>query len=548
METESYLLSHLLNTNAVPERFEVASIQLGIHFVQNTLSQLQRQTRELEGQLRQFHSVLSPARRLPVEILGEIFSSAISHPLDETERKRLVNFALVCRTWHNAVYHAHRLWNSIRIPGELTESSYEFILSCFSRSGGIPRLLEIGRSKFKAHDGCGESNSECSSGSGTLLLAKLLTEGPTLRTLCIHFDRLDCFRNLLAAFQFFKLKDSAPRPWDSIRSLALHFKWKWNEHPNPANSIFLSIPSTVTELQLYLPDFFAVARGWGSHDSASENAPLHLNQDLLGRLSSFLLSCDWKGARLLAHLPYCTAVETLTLDFKHMPMRYDQSDEFVRRIPDIGILLPKVHTLSLQNTLIEGLNILQFLNTPSLIRLDIDFTREDEVSTYRFAKRVEAFIKHRSQCEGTFRSLALHHAATKTEDLAYLLTNLPSLTHVTLDDVSFKSTLFETLRSSRINLRPGRSISLPHLETLELLDLPYTFDPYYLVQFLMKRKGYDAGSVPPILRYPFDSIKRLVVTYKQAKLSDGLGGREEIELLRNNTDMSLSIGPLLYSM
>jgi hypothetical protein len=403
MSTVFHLFSHLLDTNAVPDHHEMASIQLGIDCVQNALAQLERQAQELQGQLQQFRSILSPVRKLPVEIIGEIFSFAISSPLDSTGREHLVNFALVCRTWRNAAYRKHTLWSSLRIEGELTQSSYDLILSCFGRSGCIPRSLELDQVSSRIN--CGDSGCRSSSRWGTLLLAKLLTEGPALHALAIHFDRLDCFRNLLAAFQFFEAKDSAQRPWDSIKSLGLGFAREWNEHPDPAKSVFLSIPSNVTEFQLSLPEFNE-AWSWQA-DLASENASLHLTQDLLGRLNSFLLSCDWRGTRLLSHLPFCSKVETLTLDFKHWAMRCCQTDEFLRGISDTGILLPKVRTLRLQNILSKGISILQFLDTPSLEHLDIDFTDEDEFLTYHFSQRVEAFIKNKSRCEATFRSLSL---------------------------------------------------------------------------------------------------------------------------------------------
>jgi hypothetical protein len=128
--------------------------------------------------------------------------------------------------------------------------------------------------------------------------------------------------------------------------------------------------------------------------------------------------------------------------------------------------------------------------------------------------------------------------------------SLPSLTHVTLDNVSFDSELFEVFAEfARDHLGDGKSLSLPHLETLELLDLPHTFDSHHLLQFLMNRKGYEFHDPmeTPIWRYPSDSMKSLVVTYKEVKQSKGFQGHTEIELLRRNTHMSFSIGPLVYS-
>jgi len=70
--------------------------------------------------------ILHPLRRLPLEILLEIFEECVENEIDELHRQTLfakpnlprmpITLAAVCRTWRRTVLRSPRLWSYIRLP------------------------------------------------------------------------------------------------------------------------------------------------------------------------------------------------------------------------------------------------------------------------------------------------------------------------------------------------------------------------------------------------------------------------------------------------
>ncbi|KAJ3517888.1 hypothetical protein NMY22_g13865 [Coprinellus aureogranulatus] len=103
--------------------------------IAQTRVQLLKQEAELEG----YRGAMSAMRRLPLDVLGEVFLF-ISPSAQE-----LVDIGLVCKRWREAALLTHRLWSSIELddPRGLSESSYDRIVTWLNRSGEIYRKLEI---------------------------------------------------------------------------------------------------------------------------------------------------------------------------------------------------------------------------------------------------------------------------------------------------------------------------------------------------------------------------------------------------------------------
>ncbi|KAF6746289.1 hypothetical protein DFP72DRAFT_779359, partial [Ephemerocybe angulata] len=86
------------------------SIQAHVEMLSNQLDDLFKHVRSLEEERTKYRAVLSAVRRLPTEILGEIFSLLFPRVLADEDRAYLVDLGLVCHRWREAVLHMRSLW------------------------------------------------------------------------------------------------------------------------------------------------------------------------------------------------------------------------------------------------------------------------------------------------------------------------------------------------------------------------------------------------------------------------------------------------------
>ncbi|KAJ6477936.1 hypothetical protein C8R47DRAFT_945993, partial [Mycena vitilis] len=85
-----------------------------IHVMQQALSQLISERQLLQQYNDGCRSLFAPVRRLPTEILTEIF--ALCHPTTDTIRaaqSHLLPLAQVCWRWYETVIGTPRLWATI---------------------------------------------------------------------------------------------------------------------------------------------------------------------------------------------------------------------------------------------------------------------------------------------------------------------------------------------------------------------------------------------------------------------------------------------------
>ncbi|KAF6762451.1 hypothetical protein DFP72DRAFT_802369, partial [Ephemerocybe angulata] len=106
----SNTLIHLLDTNTVPSNVEAASIEQSIAKYDVEIAKLRSQLDTLVEERRRHHAVLSPLRRMPLELLGEIFTMVLPYILDYSGRQDVINLGLVCKRWRDATIYTHRLW------------------------------------------------------------------------------------------------------------------------------------------------------------------------------------------------------------------------------------------------------------------------------------------------------------------------------------------------------------------------------------------------------------------------------------------------------
>ncbi|KAJ3530396.1 hypothetical protein NMY22_g8587 [Coprinellus aureogranulatus] len=141
----------LAASNAPPSAQEAAFVQEQIEEVERRRSQLAQilaQTQsQLDGanaQLQTLKSIVSPIRRLPVEVLGEIFLMVPASRYRPKNRQRSVaRLSLVCKSWRNAANLTPRLWCDMWIQVDVPGISYESLAVWASRAGIIQKTLEI---------------------------------------------------------------------------------------------------------------------------------------------------------------------------------------------------------------------------------------------------------------------------------------------------------------------------------------------------------------------------------------------------------------------
>ncbi|KAK7048061.1 hypothetical protein R3P38DRAFT_3307022 [Favolaschia claudopus] len=127
-----------LNTNYVPSDAEIPEIRSSlvgpeaelvrleaeIELTENVLKQLKARRTSLKEPIDAHKALISPVRRLPEDILEEIFSSCLpsNHNalMDSAEAPLLLG--RICRVWRRVAYSTPRLWSSIHIPGSFGAS------------------------------------------------------------------------------------------------------------------------------------------------------------------------------------------------------------------------------------------------------------------------------------------------------------------------------------------------------------------------------------------------------------------------------------------
>ncbi|KAL0564389.1 hypothetical protein V5O48_017658 [Marasmius crinis-equi] len=145
--------SYILDTNHAPsleERVEIESLLHGpeerLRVLEAEINKLQAEKEELRRYIDRHRALLSPFRRLPADLWGEIFVHAL--PLNEynlpgrTLKDAPLLLTHICRTWRDIAMRTPRLWNSIHIylPRKLPRM----------RRNQIPSLLQARKDGIKA--------------------------------------------------------------------------------------------------------------------------------------------------------------------------------------------------------------------------------------------------------------------------------------------------------------------------------------------------------------------------------------------------------------
>ncbi|TEB37450.1 hypothetical protein FA13DRAFT_907591 [Coprinellus micaceus] len=101
--------TRLFASNSPPDPGEVVTLNNRIEDLTSSISQMEAQLQVMKVELKRHQNALSAFRRIPQEILGEIFLYACP------SEGQVVRFGLVCRMWRKATLSTHQLWTTIAI-------------------------------------------------------------------------------------------------------------------------------------------------------------------------------------------------------------------------------------------------------------------------------------------------------------------------------------------------------------------------------------------------------------------------------------------------
>lgn len=503
----------------------------------------------LEGEVKRHQAIVSPLRRLPPAILGEIFGLTIPDYLDEVDRRELGYLCLVCKSWRDAAHRTRRLWSNVQINISQSLLDYDKMETWLTRAGNVPRRIKV----VYIWAVCCCPVYDCVL-TGCVALLKLLEDGPSLDHLHLQRTGARCIERFFNLMHTSKRRTKI-RPWDSLRSLSFDMRFPPTPHDDKkglvassSEYVDLDLPLSVTSFDLALPPLGDMG--------------VQIRPGFIESLTSFSIKCGGQhnGEWILRLLELCINVEVLKISLDMSFSRHRISPLF-KKLSAQGLTFPNVHTLHLRHLNSTSIPFLDIFKTPALDTLDLsfkpDFTFHDgepqEALTSHFISSLTSFIHKRSQCAKTLRSLRIHHVNfEETEEFAELLIGLPSLTHLAINRPVFMDDLFSEIQAAADN---AEEQPLPSLQILEMLQLPLDFDFNGLFAFLRSRRSLHADSGerdPP--GGPPDGVRKLNVTFyrNQRTLDQSVGDNAEdrdsnsiryISTLRRFEKVLVNIGP-----
>ncbi|KAJ3901230.1 hypothetical protein F5879DRAFT_969250 [Lentinula edodes] len=223
--------AQILNTNHLPshaqrkeiETFlsepqqELSRLETEISRVQVILDDLQSRRAEVKNYVETHRGLLAPIRRLPVEVLTEIFVLCLSaerYPVRSLREAPLL-LTMICRHWREVTLKSPSLWNSLHIylPQDLTKEAITLrergVNQWLTRSGSLPLSLSLCISASRIHH---ELESLDVDRKYSPLLEMLMLFNLRVAELTLNLDPP----------VFPLLQKFLPRNFPNLRSLSLH--------------------------------------------------------------------------------------------------------------------------------------------------------------------------------------------------------------------------------------------------------------------------------------------------------------------------------------
>ncbi|KAF5320332.1 hypothetical protein D9611_011327 [Ephemerocybe angulata] len=439
LSTASQLLSSLdldsivefdsmLESNSTPSQVQLASITSRLQVVSLRIAQLESRVQALDFQRRLIQGILSPIRRVPIEVLGEIFKMVVPYILGPVDRGMVGNMGRVCQRWRDALLNTPSVWRGLLIrpcrcrnliPEELSrrhEADYRKIATWFGRAGGLSKVLVYGSEGTPCRCSLG---GPCRSVHP--IVAKLFQYGPQLDHMTLQVSSTTCLRNWVAQVGAPSGSLVGQTRWMSLQSLSLEFeddiRQPWDDGLDPSTSVFTLLPPAVKRLGVHLPSF---STSFGDF-IPSIGLPINVPNSILSGLVSLGVRWDWGGDRLAEVLSQCAVLECLSVDLSY-------SEPFGGESPTPPVVLASLKSFHLS---MGGLSILDRFTMPSLTGLELELN-VDRNESMDVSERLGRFIKT-SAIQGTLSFLRICELVGGPGTVVLVLPPLPALKHLVLD-------------------------------------------------------------------------------------------------------------------
>ncbi|KAJ2924374.1 hypothetical protein H1R20_g12720, partial [Candolleomyces eurysporus] len=425
MSSPALDVSLLLSTDDPLSSEEKQHARLQIATLNKRLDDLRLLCRQIEREVEEYHSLLSPWRGIPVEIVGTIFKFVIP-PVRAVTAKDLGNLRLVCKKWRDVADLTPQLWSGLEIDVRGRQLSHEKLSSWLNKAGDLRRTLVV----------------PCSAELRTIYdhpaLCRILAQGPTVNTLAISCLYPTGFDDFTKKIQSCAAEEEIPSRWHSIPSLTLSFQALLSPGPTPA--IF---PASLTSLAITVRDLVrhplrGVILGFIYPPVFEQLVDFNFNYqfwDILGLI--------------LPAVRHCVNAEMLTIIGEHQYRQAPTLQAFFQQGHNgEGIHLPKLKTLRLGGRCSSPIPLtLEAIQAPNLVHLDVDlsfvsaasFTFQEECRRSRCTPGnvlPSTIPAANLACRASLRQLRIRSAVVPYPDVVLrIVINLPSLVHLTLDDI-----------------------------------------------------------------------------------------------------------------
>ncbi|KII85593.1 hypothetical protein PLICRDRAFT_116136, partial [Plicaturopsis crispa FD-325 SS-3] len=126
----------------VEAKRRLAAVETELAGVQNAQSQLWTERQMLKDSIMNLENILSPCRRLPAELLSEIFTFCLPPMVTPHSDTAPLLLTLVCRKWRAIALSTPRLWASICV-GLTDDTGPTKVEQWLGRAGSLPLEITI---------------------------------------------------------------------------------------------------------------------------------------------------------------------------------------------------------------------------------------------------------------------------------------------------------------------------------------------------------------------------------------------------------------------
>ncbi|KAE9409837.1 hypothetical protein BT96DRAFT_459040 [Gymnopus androsaceus JB14] len=368
---------------------DLARYEEEIQRLEAVLSELKKQRQDLKLHRDESQTLLSPARKLPVEVLEQVFDFACLSDFGLTVKQKTkdtdtvtLNLSQVCSVWREIIRSRAALWSAMSIDLSHRNKAESVIEHYIALSKDIPWNLYI----TGQHEAlCGSNGLMCETHSQTLskYAWKLLKH---LLEYCTRWENLTMRFSSTVLYEISRLDEFQGAEFGKLKSLELDWGRWFDQDPFPT-----SFMSPFSEKQspnlrhLSLPNFEPGSSSTFSFD----------------RLTSFGLLEGWSNPDVLDLLPLCRNVDSFTI----LPIRIDESEILAEVSPPVNIFVSSLYIKDGDPG--KAIKFLNSLVAPRLQHLSIEYTFSDEDWEEIFIATLAAFL-HRSQCQLQKLTLRLH--------------------------------------------------------------------------------------------------------------------------------------------